>query len=406
MQRPAKLAKYIRDFGWEPIILAPESGAYISFDESLLRELEKMNIRVERVQPKIPFHKSGKTKKKISLSPFKEKLVKWLTSWFFLPDNKKGWINPAVKRAIELHANEHFEAILATAPPYSNCLVASKVKAITGLPVLLDFRDDWLKSHWIWYPTSWHYQKMKKIERTALMTADAISVVNPMYKKSFLKRLPKGKQIDVVVIPNGFDPEDYKQATPSGSNKRFTMLHSGRFYNVIQPDTLLRSVKKAIDKESELRNLFSLQFQGGLGRRHWALINELELEEFVTDFGYVEHRQAVQNITNADLLYLTLGERPFMNAVTPGKLFEYMGSTKPILAHVPEGVTADCLRKYEAASIIALNDTASATHEILEYYYKWKRNILPVGNTKFATRFSRLKIAEQFSSQLDQIIQQ
>ncbi len=404
VQRPAKLAKYLRKFGWEPVILAPEPGAYISFDESLLLELKELNIRIERVKPNTPFHKSGKSKKKVSSSPFKEKLVKWLTSWFFLPDNKRGWVEPAVAKAIELHASESFDAILATAPPYSNCLIAQTIKKKIGLPVLLDFRDDWLKSHWIWYPTSWHYRKMKKIEQKALMSADAISVVNPMYKSSFEERLAKGKQIDVRVIPNGFDPEDYNQATPSGSDKRFTILHSGRFYNVIQPDTLLKSVKLAIDKQPELQSCLSLQFQGGLGRRHWSLINKLGLEIVTTDFGYVEHGQAVKNITNADLLYLTLGERKHMNAVTPGKLFEYMGSLKPVLAHIPEGVTADYLRKYNAASIIALNDEVSGAQEILNFYEKWKRNNLPVGDEKFATRFSRLKIAEQFSGLLSQIV--
>lgn len=403
VQRPAKLAKYLRDFGWEPVVLAPEPGAYISFDETLLQELLQLGIRIERVQPDTPFHKSGATKRKVAPGPFKEKLIKWVTSWFYLPDNKKGWVAPAVKRAVELHQSESFRAILSTAPPYSNCLIAASVKKKTGLPLVFDFRDDWLKSHWIWYPTKWHYRKMKEIEQDALRSADAISVVNPAYKASFLKRIPNGVKIPVEVIPNGFDPEDFKAATPVGSDRMFSIIHSGRFYNVIQPDTLLHSVKQAIQILPELKNRLSLQFQGGLEKRHRALINELKLEEVVTDFGYVDHRQAVQNIANADLLYLTLGERPYIDAVTPGKLFEYMGSQKPILAHVPQGAASEYLSQYGAASVVAPNDSATAAEEILFYFRLWQQNNLPEGDAVFSTRFSRLRIAEHFSSLLNQI---
>ena len=404
MQRPAKFAKYIRDFGWEPIVLAPEPGAYISFDASLVRELNELNIQIERVRPNTPFHKSGSSKVKVKASPVREKLVKWLTSWFFLPDNKKGWIEPAVEKAVEMHKAEQFEAIFSTAPPYSNCLIACKLKQKTGLPVLFDFRDDWLKSHWIWYPTKWHYQKMNNIERDALMCADALSVVNEAYKHSFAGRVPGNVQVPIEVIPNGFDPEDYRNAIPSGSDKYFTVLHSGRFYNVIQPDTFLLSIEIALQKYPELKNHLSIQFQGGLAKRHWSLINELNLTEFVTDFGYVEHQQAVQNIINADILYLTLGERPYMEAVTPGKLFEYMGSLKPILAHIPEGITAENLRQYGAASINRLGDVDTAADAILYYFELWKQNDLPEGDAAFSAQFSRIKIAEQFSSLLDEIV--
>ena len=41
VQRHLKFAKYLRDFGWEPIIYTPQNGEFPEIDTSLLAEVPK-----------------------------------------------------------------------------------------------------------------------------------------------------------------------------------------------------------------------------------------------------------------------------------------------------------------------------------------------------------------------------
>ena len=403
VQRPAKLAKYLRGFGWEPIILTPEPGAYINFDDTLLEELNNLKIRTERVDIRSMFHTSGKKQTKVKPSWWKTRLLRFITSWFFLPDNKKSWIEPAYQKAKKLISDEKIDAVFSTAPPYSNLIVAKKLKNELGIPVVMDFRDDWLNSHWIDYPTKWHYNKMKRLESETIKTADAITVVNERYKNSISGRYPGSDKIQFKVIPNGYDPENLEQVVPAGNPEKFTIIHSGRFYNVIQPDQFLHSVREVIKQNPEIEKKIALQFQGGLSEMHWKLINKLGLTEIVTDFGYVQHQQAVQNLMNADLLFLTLGNRRHMEDVTPGKLFEYMGTLKPILAFVPEGITSALLKLYGAAETCELNDRKAGAESILNLYQQWVDKTLPEGNKQFSEQFNRKYTAQQLSGVLNDV---
>jgi glycosyltransferase involved in cell wall biosynthesis len=168
----------------------------------------------------------------------------------------------------------------------------------------------------------------------------------------------------------------------------------------------LKSVKKVIEKHDDFRKHVQLWFQGGLNQSHWKTIKNLGLKEYVTDFGYLEHHNAVGNVMKADVLFLTLGERRHIDAVTPGKVFEYMGSKKPILAYIPEGVTRSLLVKYGAASCVGITDVDAGADAILKLFDQWKTNSMPGGSDEFIQTFDRLKLTEQLSSILDDMTEE
>jgi len=400
VQRPLKFAKYLKKLGWEPIVVAPEPGLYHTFDESLVSEMEESAIRVERVKNRSLFKPLKKSKSQLRQSRWKSSVLKWITSWFFLPDNKKGWIDDAVKKCGQIINKETIHAVFATAPPYSNLVAAKKLKDQTGIPVVMDLRDDWLESHLINYPTKWHYNKMQDIEQETLAGADHITVVNDYYRQKIMKRMGDNCP-PVTTIPNGFDKNNFEQAIPGGDSRSFTILYSGLFYGSRKPDWFLQSVRIVMARNTEFRDCIEIQFQGGLDQAHWKTINRLELTTVVTDFGYVEHQNAVQNLVNADLLFLTLGERDYIDAVTPGKVFEYMGSLKPIIAYIPDGVTRDLLSEYGAAKYVEIRDTEKGADTIEQMFELWKRNELPSGNREFVEQFERFNTARVLSEVLE-----
>jgi len=405
VQRPVKFAKYLKKFGWEPIVVAPEPDIYHTFDDSLTRELTKASVRVEKVKNS-KLLKAGKKSLNLSYQKrWKAFLLKWLTSWFFLPDNKKGWIDSAVARSIEIIRSESISAVFSTAPPYSNLIVAKKIKEETGLPVIMDLRDDWLESHLIHYPTRWHYNKMKQLEISTLTSADHITVVNSYYESKIQNRLG-GECPEISVIPNGFDQENFEAADPKIDSSVFTILYSGMFYGSRKPDWFLKSVKKVMDINSDFQNHIQLKFQGGLNESHWKTIERLGLTPYVTDLGYLGHQEAVQNVVSADILLLTLGKRKHIDSVTPGKVFEYMGSLKPILGFIPNGVTRTLLDNYGASRCVDITDIDSGADAIEAYYDEWKKGELPGGNQNFVQSFERSYLTEQLAAILSMLTEE
>lgn len=403
VQRPLMLAKYLKKLGWEPIVLAPNPGMYHTFDESLERQVKELGIRVERVEAKTLFQIGSSKSKRVKNSRWRSGLLKWITSWFFLPDNKKGWINPAVEKAVSIIQSENIDTIFATSPPQSNLLIASQIKQRTAVPVVMDLRDEWLDSQWIEYPTRWHYKKMKSMEKSALTQADAVTVVNERYKKSLESRY--GETISIIkTIPNGYDDDLFESLSPAGAPGKFTIIHSGKFYEDIQPYSFLRSLKWALDHSPELIDDLDVQFQGGLSEEHWKAINKLGLKDTVTDFGYVNHTRAVGNLLNADLLFITLPNRKEMASVTPGKLFEYMGTRKPILGFLPDGVSTSTLKLYDCGLIVEPSNVKQGSEAILKLYEMWKSDALPMADEAFVKQFSRSETAKEFSKLFEKIL--
>ena len=400
MQRPVKFAKYLPQFGWDPVILAPEPDVYHTFDESLNREMSEASVRVERIESSGLLKAGKKGVKPSPQNPVVASLLKLITSWFFLPDNKKGWIDDAVKKGVELIETESISAVFATAPPYSNLMAANKIKERTKLPLVMDLRDDWLNSHLIKYPTRWHYRKMEQMEFQTLSNADHLTAVNSYYTEGFKNRLGD-KCPPTSVIPNGYDRENFENISPAKDSNSFSILYSGLFYGSRKPDWFLQAIKKVMDRNSEFAELIQLRFQGGLSSGHWKTINDLGLTHKIVDYGYLNHQEAVQNLMNADVLFLTLGERKNIEAVTPGKVFEYIGTRKPILAFIPNGVTQKLLGKYGAAVTVGIKDVEKGAEAIEQLFNQWKDGELPEGDAEFAVTFERSNQTKQLADILD-----
>jgi hypothetical protein len=99
VQRVLKFAKYLPEFGWEPIILTVENGDYPAIDESLSGEIpDGLQVyKTRTVEPFITYRKiTGKNANQLIPTyvlnkdysdNWRNRLVKWVRANFFgLPD--------------------------------------------------------------------------------------------------------------------------------------------------------------------------------------------------------------------------------------------------------------------------------------------------------------------------------
>lgn len=400
VQRPLKFIKYLSHFGWHPVVLAPEPGAYHTFDPSLTDELDQADATVVRIDADTPFHRWGRTMKFLDKLP--QSLQRWLRRWSYgvmLPDNKKGWIDPAVKKAQQLIREHDIEVIFSTAPPYSNHCIAARLREQTGIPVIMDFRDDWLESQLIEYPTRWHKRKMAALEKRTVSKADAITVLDSHMRNRLRRRW--GDQLIYNIVPHGYDPADFNQTGTTSLHYdpgKLNLLYSGIFIHHNQPDPFLSAVKRLMDRLPALKNELKLHFQGGLEKRHRQIIDRMNLANQVVDYGYLPHQQAVANLLKTDAVWFISNFGSEHKQVKSGKLFEYMGSGKPILGLIYEGGEEErLLKRYGASYIASPAEPGQAADRIEKLYKDWKSGNLPESDRSWVTRFDRFELTRQLA---------
>lgn len=396
VQRILKFVKYLRDFGWNPIVLCPEPGAYHTFDASLEEELGSYNIEVHRVQANTPLHKMG-GQRRVKFPVFAEKILRSISTFFWLPDNKKGWIDPALESAKSIISNTKIDMVFATAPPYSNFILAKRIKELFHIPVVMDFRDDWLESHLIKYPTKWHYSKMKGIESETLLVADQVITINDVIASAIDNR--KVASNKVKVITHGFDPEDFENSVgTTQKNEKLTFLYSGTFYPESGPEVFLKALASFLEVNPKLRVKLEIQFQGGLADEYKRLIKGLGLEELVTDFGYVKHQTAVKNLMNADILWLNNSHQRKKESISLSKTYEYMATMKPILALIPDGDTKKTLESYNASFIVDQNDKEALKAYFSHIFTQWESDTFPKPDKNYVQKFDRKQLTSELAS--------
>ena len=396
VQRTLKFTKYFKDYNWDPTVLTTSDIAYYAHDNSLLKEVEDANVNIVRVgggDINSLLKKNGTVKiprEKI------RKLFSYISSTFFIPDNKVGWSKKALVKAREILRNEKFDIIYVTAPPFSSVNMAVELKKEFRIPLVIDYRDLWYESYFSFYPTLLHKSMNKKMEYNALKEADKITVTNRNIKEKLLNTYKFLSFDDVIIISHGYDPKDFENLEPvAKTNSRLIIAYSGIFMEYNTPKYFLKAFKEISLEKPEIAANIELHFIGLLRIENQKLIRKLHLEEFVKDFGYIEHSDAVRQLISSDVCWFMIGNKKNIDALLPGKLYEYIGAKKPIIACVPEGAAKNALQKYGAAFYTDPIDINNIKKTIYNVYDLYQKDELPKPDDEFVQQYRRDFLTEQ-----------
>jgi glycosyltransferase involved in cell wall biosynthesis len=118
----------------------------------------------------------------------------------------------------------------------------------------------------------------------------------------------------------------------------------------------------------------------------------LKISDTIRFAGYLSHKDSLQLIRTADLLFLPMHNLPRGKRATsiPGKAYEYMATGRPILAAVPDGDARDFLSQCGTAFLCRPDDVAEMASIIDRVYQAWKRReAVAKSNEAFVRRFER-----------------
>jgi len=378
VQRITKCVKYLEPAGWRATVLCGRPEDYWMRDDSLLRDLPP-SARVVPVAGASGLGILRRLRPRSTQSSVRSGtgfgLLRRLSSWCLLPDSYIGWRRFALRAADRILADDPPQALLSTGPPETNHLVALALRARTGLPWVADFRDPWFALHLYPAPTAWHRARHARLERAVLTQADAVLATTDWL--GALLRQRSGVPQKVHVVRNGFDPEDFPAPGPdanaSGRTGPLHLVHTGMLTLTRSADGLLLGLHRLLQDHPEYRDAFRITLIGARESGNDARIGALGLQDCVVVQDYVPHQEAIVAMQRADVLVLIKHTEERFRGLIPGKLYEYMGARRPILALVPESEAADLVRRSGSGEVVPGED-AAAVARALETLLHHKRN--------------------------------
>lgn len=403
VQRTLKFTKYMPKFNWHPTVITTGNAAYYAHDFSLLREAEEAGVKIIRTDSFDINSIIGKKFHTVNVpKEFLRKIYSYFSKILFIPDNKKSWAKKSYAIARELLQKEKYDVLFVTCPPFSSFIYAANLKKEFNIPLIVDYRDLWYENHFSFYPTPYHKRKNKKLEYNSLKAADRIIVINRRIKEKLLTDYPFLTYDEIIIIPHGFDPEDFNinidDLVKEKTKMRFT--YSGLFYENNTPKYFLNAFKKLSIERPDITANIELEFVGLMRDEYIKLINDLKLNEFVKIYGYLEHKEAIKKIMSSDILWMMVGKNvKNVDTISTSKLYEYFGTRKPILGCVPDGAAKSALIEYGASFITSPDDVDEIKEKIIEIHSLYSNNMLPKPNEEFVQRHNRILLTEQLITQ-------
>jgi glycosyltransferase involved in cell wall biosynthesis len=351
VMRAASLARYLPGEGIRLDVLTTRNASAVGTDSSLLKDIPA-DVRIHRTLTlDLPFGiKKGIKKLLMGKKPAagaapaagqeaKHGGIKKILENILVPDPQVTWYPVLTRAARRIVKKRKIDLVLITAPPFSNLLLVENLrKAFPDLPVVVDFRDEWLTTAFelvsFLFSRSEHARETAgRIEARAVTGATAVVAVTEAARRKIHSRYPNLPESKFHLIPNGYDATKLvrSEAAPRAGD-RIIVTHVGTIYTSTEPTALVTAVESL---PPEVRSRFLFRFVGHIEEPRFRDAI-LKLGDAVELKGYLPQREALALMNETD--YVLLINHDPLNV--GGKFYDYVGGGKPILGAVhPEGET-------------------------------------------------------------------
>lgn len=437
VQRVTKFVKYLPEFGWDCSVLTVANPSVPVFDETLAKDVpESTVVRLAKtLEPGYAFknavsagsdgassaNQSGGLKKLIKST------VRAAGNSILQPDAQILWYPGAVKEGMQLLSELKHDAIFVTAPPFSSFVTGAAISRKSGLPLIVDYRDEWGISNQFMenrQKSSLSHRLQDRMQRKVLRQASAVIATTGRSAESIGEAANRaGSSATVSCIYNGYDAADFSKASSDSidrvatteessasapedqdqlKGRKLRIAYVGTLWNLTSIEPVVSAIEKLAAEDSDKAERIELVVAGRRTGAQDEILDRLEtLPCQLVREGYVEHKRAIQIMTQADVQCLLLSDVPEAGRVVPAKTFEYLALGRKILYVGPEGEVSEILSDFPQAESVIPGDV-DGIGDYLSRHLDESVSASAKVDTASAERFERRSLTQKLADVLHQ----
>jgi glycosyltransferase involved in cell wall biosynthesis len=261
---------------------------------------------------------------------------------------------------------------------------------------IVDFRDPW--SEW-GLLDSLSVGKLARsiharMEANVLKSANTIVTITPFYVRRFEKL--SGRK--VVLLSNGYDPEDFESLNLQLTTK-FVVRHVGTVNEKCDPRPFMLAIEDLAKEHTDFGQNVQVDFVGEVHPEFRTFVEASpRMAAFTTFTSAVPHNELINLYGKSSLLLIILTGYKDAEGYMPGKLFEYLATGLPIFGTGPEnGNAAAVLKETGAGVMLEEIHHGKIKTTLLAFYYEWKKgevNFRPTADAKYSRKEITRRLTE------------
>ena len=215
-KRLRALAKYLPQFGWEPIVIVPDLGFIPKENDDLdcriiYTEYEDMFAHFSK-KFKLPNSKSSDKDYRDDLNGDSQEILKDSSSFsnpivskavsiagevFAYPDGMKYWQEYAFREASKIIEEEEIDAIISSSWPITCHTIAKDLKDKYGILWIADLRDLWNLNPYISHTFIRNYFE-RRLELKTFENVDALTTTTDLAGKTLATLHPNNRIVPIL----------------------------------------------------------------------------------------------------------------------------------------------------------------------------------------------------------------
>ncbi|MCP5346822.1 MAG: glycosyltransferase [Gammaproteobacteria bacterium] len=398
VHRTLKFSQYLREYGWEPIILTVHPRAYERVSDNQLKDIPS-DLVVKRAF-------GLDTARHLAIGGrFWGRLA--------LPDRWVSWWLGAVLSGKSMILKYKPDAIWSTYPIATAHLIGRTLHRSSSIPWVADFRDSMTDDHYPTDETKWNLYR--RIERSVVHTATKVVFTTPGTQKMYFERYPDVPADRWSTIENGFDEEsfsateDYASLQHASLQKeapgRVTLVHSGLLYPSERDPTQFFRALSELKTEGIIDNtrLSIVLRASGHENIFQPMLGRYAIDDLVQLASPLPYSDALNEMVSADGLLLFQASN--CNHQIPAKIYEYFRAKRPIFALTdPRGETARVMMDSGLDTLVPLDSSSEIKAGLIDFLQRLKNDTAPLATEEVIRSHSRRARTEQLAQLLDTVV--
>ncbi len=351
--------------------LPPNSNAGVHRPLSFLRHGARLGWRFSTFQGLAPANQSQHGDELLARMPDGVRRVvvpdpERPASWRVFPKVDGGFAGAvqAAQLAIGQLREDPPSIVLASGPPFAMFIAARWVAAHFGVPLVLDYRDEWTECPFDFVSAG---PDDRRYEQACLASAQAVIFTTESHREHQLRVFPALARERTHVLPNGWEAEDFADAATESPVVRregpLRLAHVGTLSGHTSPQHFVDALDAALDAEPSWRRRLAIEFVGRRSPAEHAALMRSRHADLITTVDHVSKADAVKRMRHADALLLLAASA--LERYLPGKLFDYVAARRPVLVCGWPGESSAALVDQLGMGVLCRPDRPGAMLEAL-----------------------------------------